>query len=278
MDRTYAKRFDVICQLRGAKGNLVRLMRPGCAYVDIRAVDTTLTPDQLKCQELEIITRAVAPNVNANFIRATFGHKGDVAQRIYTGQYVPYAGSNDIFCLTHFSQFGLGEINTGRPINMLSTPDITINKGVVGYVSISQARLRGIEFWSKIGDRHSNKVVCFDTTLKECFYHFAYTETYTDEESLLRTHANIISSYSRFMSPLDALAQVKRLIISDEDLELGLTEDEDMDMSVNMDADDESEHYLEGDFKQQIAEKTYGNFFSDDSISESFKKMLISIG
>ena len=80
------------------------------------------------------------------------------------------------------------------------------------------------------------------------------------------------------MSPLDALAQVKRLIISDEDLELGLTEDEDMDMSVNMDADDESEHYLEGDFKQQIAEKTYGNFFSDDSISESFKKMLISIG
>jgi hypothetical protein len=285
MDRTYSKRFDVICQLRGAKGNLVRLMRPGCAYVDIRAVETSLTPEQLNCQELEIITRPVAPNVDAKFIRATFGHKNEVAQRLYTGTYVPYSGPNDIFCLTHFAHFGLGEINSGRQVNMLTTPDITINKGVVGYVSISQARLRGVEFWSKIGDRYGNKVVCFDVELKECFYHFVYVPTYADEESLLRTHAGSISLYSRFMSPLKALAQAKRLIITEEDddesdIELGV---ENMDMSTDMDADDEleDEFHIGNSARELFTEEhdedinTYGDFFSEDGVCESLKKIVI---
>ena len=292
MDRTYAKRLDVIAQLRGTKGNLARLMRPGCAYVDIRAVETTLAPEQLKCQELEIITRPVAPNVEAKFIRATFGHVGDVAQRLYTGQYVPYSGDNDVFCVTHFSQFGLGEINANRPVNVLSTPDITINKGVVGYVSISQARLRGVEFWTKVGDRYGNKVACFDPELKECFYHLAYVPTYTDEESLLRTHANIISSYSRFMSPLQALTQVKRLIITEESDD----SDSDIDIEVGMDADDEyepgQELYTEEELDEfriyepgqelyteeeieDFRKTSYGNFFSEESLCETLQEIVI---
>ena len=233
----YAKRFDVVSQLRGAKGNLARLMRPSCAFVDLRAVETNLTVDQLKCNELEIITRQVAPNVEAHFIRATFGHKLDVAQRIYFGHYVRYSGPNDIFCVTHTSQFGLAEINTGRQVNMLATPDITVSKGVVGYVSISQARLRGVEFYSKVGDRYNNKVVCFDTELKECFHNIVYADTYFGEESLIRTHANIISTLARFgVSQAIAIARVKRLIISDD--EDNDADDEDTDN----DEDDEDDN------------------------------------
>ena len=224
----YAKRFDVISQLRGTKGNLACLMRPGCAFVDIRAVDTSLTPDQLKCNELEIITRQVAQNVYGTFIRATYGYKLDVAKRVFFGQYVPYSGPNDIFCATHFSQFGLAEINANHQINTLSTPDITINKGVVGYVSISQARLRGVEFYSKVGDRHNNKIACFDTDLKDCFYTFVHVPTYANEDSLIRTHANIISTLARFgVSQATALIRVKNLIISDDDdLEAGNVADD----------------------------------------------------
>ena len=231
--------------------------------------------------DLEIIKVAVAPNVEADIIRATFGHKGDVARRIYAGQYVPYSGSNDIFCLTHFSVYGLGVINANRPVNMLTTPEMTISKGVVGYLSISQARLRGIEFWSKVGDRYNNKVVCFDTDLTECFYHFSYADGYTADESLVRAHAVHSSLYSKFMSPLNALAQVKRLIISEDtddesDIELGI----DMDMSVNMEADDESDefHICDSACEKLFDDDnttTYGNFFSDDVICQSFKKMVV---
>jgi hypothetical protein len=114
-------------------------------------------------------------------------------------------------------------------MNMLSTPDITQNKGVAAYVSLAQARARGFEFWSRVGDRYQNKVVCFDQDLKECFYEMKYVESYCAEESLLRTHVGAIASYSRFMSPERAFAQVKRLIIaeeSDDDVELGTQADD----------------------------------------------------
>ncbi len=77
---------------------------------------------------------------------------------------------------------------------------------------VLQTRLRGVEFWTKVGDRYG-----IDPELKECFYHLAYVPTYTDEEWLLLTNANIISSYSRFMSSLQALRQVKRLITEESD-------------------------------------------------------------
>jgi hypothetical protein len=213
MDSMYLKRSDIIAQLRGAKGDLAPYMRPGQTYVDIKHVDMRgLTADQIRCNEVQVCVYN-----GITFLRATYGHKGEVAARMNYGQYVSYRGSADIFCVTHFSLIGLGEINHTRHVNILSTPDITPNKGCIGYISVSQARLRGIEFWSKVGDRHGNKIACFDPEIRECFHNIKYVDTYGSEESLLRTHSGAIANYSRFLSPERALQQAKRLFIEDND-------------------------------------------------------------
>jgi hypothetical protein len=229
----YTKRSNVLAQLRGEKGDLARYMKPGNSYVDIKLVDTNgLTPQQLKCNDIEIRDMNVVylgntTPVSVTFIRATHGHKGDVLAKMMYGQYVPYRGPNDIFCLTHFSAYGMGDITHNRPMNMLSTPDITQNKGVIAHVSIAMARARGCEFWSKIGDRYLNKVVCFDIDLKASLYGMKYLDTYGTPESLIKTHAAAIATYSHFMSPARAFEQVKRLFVE-------IPEDDE-------DADDEEE-------------------------------------
>lgn len=249
MQSIYTKRANVLSFLRGEQGDLARYMRPGNSYVDIKLVDTMgLTPAHLVCNEIEIRDMDVMyvgskTPVTVTFIRATYGHKGDVLSRMLYGTYVPYNGPHDIFCITHFSVYGLGDINHNRTLNMLSTPDITQNKGVVAYVSIAEARVRGFEFWSRIGDRFQNKVVCFDPDLKLCFHNLKYIESYCSDESLLRTHAGAIMSYSRFMSPAKAFEQVKRLIFTEE------SEDEDLEFGTQ--ADDE---YEEAPKKFELAE------------------------
>jgi hypothetical protein len=229
MESVYSKRLDVISQLRGAKGDLAPYMRPGQTYVNIRHVDVRgLTADQLRCNEIQVVEHN-----GETFLRATYGHKRDVATRMNYGQYVPYRGHADIFCLTHFSAIGLGEINFSRPMNMLSTPDITQSKGCVGYVSVSQARLGGLEFWSKVGDRYGNKIVCFDPELRDYIYTIRYSPTYGEPESMKKTHAAAIANYSRIMSPEKAFEQVLRLFINEEDYD---TEEEEY--GIDNDVDD----------------------------------------
>ena len=240
----YTKRSNVLAQLRGDMGDLARFMRPGNSFVDIKMVDFQgLLIDQLNGNDIEIKNMDVVylgqtKPVSVTFIRATYGHKRDVLAKMVYGTYVPYKGSNDIFCITHTSDFGLGEISHGRTMNMLSTPDITENKGVMAYVSISMARARGCEFWSRVGDRYGNKVACFDTDLKASFYNLKYTDTFGTDENLLRTHASAMTSYGRFMSPAKAFAQIKRLFIE-------ISDEED-------DADDEREEPTPLDGKNQV--------------------------
>lgn len=219
----YTKRSNVLAQLRGEMGDLARYMRPGNSFVDIKLVDMQgLSIDQLKCNDIEIKNMDVVylgqtKPVSVTFIRATYGHKGDVLAKMLYGMYVPYKGSNDIFCITHTSDFGLGEISHGRTMNILSTPDVSENKGVMAFVSISMARARGCEFWSRVGDRYGNRVACFDIDLRTSFSNLKYTETYGEDENLIHTHASAMTSYRRFMSPAKAFAQIKRLFIEVSD-------------------------------------------------------------
>lgn len=222
MDSVYLKRSDVIAQLRGVKGELAYYMRPGQSFVNIKHVDMRgLTPAQLRCNEIQLSFLN-----GETFVRATYGHKGEVATRMNYGQYVPYTGHNDIFCMTHFSNIGLGDVNHTRTYNILMTPDMVANKGCIGYISVSQSRLKGVEFWSKVGDRYGNKIFCFDPELRECFYSTHYTESYGTVENLCQTHSAAIANYSRFMPIEKAVDQTVRLFIDDAFIESGESEED----------------------------------------------------
>ena len=120
----------------------------------------------------------VEMNPEKSAIRATYGHKGYVAQIRYYGEYVPYSGPYTIFCFTHTSMRGLGDINSKRRYNILRTPERTKSSGVVAYVDISINP--EMELWSRVGDRWQNEVCCLDTKISNFITKVVYDTNYID--------------------------------------------------------------------------------------------------
>lgn len=205
----FRKRNKIIEALRTDQA-LFNIMN-GEGFVDIESIDTHgLNKFQLECNELEIVNVG-----DKTYIRATYGWKGPIAYRVLYGKYIPYNGSNNIFCLSHTSLKGLGELNFGRRINVLDTPDRCPNKGVKGFVDINEARKKGLTFFSKVGDRYGNRIFSFDPELSENFYKIEYIPGYEDEENLKRVHKDTLDLYKKFMSEEKALAMMKKLFITE---------------------------------------------------------------
>jgi hypothetical protein len=149
---------------------------------------------------------------NGTYVRAMYGWKGLVAFRVLGSQYQPYCGNNRVFCITHKSMFGLGELNFGRRVNVLDTPDRCINKGVKACLNIADAGKKGLTFFSKLGDRHGNRIFCFDANLNEHFASFEYTDQYI--EKLEEVNEKALASYMRLMSEAKARKMLRGLFIS----------------------------------------------------------------
>ena len=149
---------------------------------------------------------------NGTYVRAMYGWKGRVAFRVLGSQYQPYCGNNRVFCITHKSMFGLGELNFGRRVNVLDTPDRCINKGVKACLNIADAGKKGLTFFSKLGDRYGNRIFCFDANLNEHFTSFEYTDQYI--EKLDEVNEKALASYMRLMSEAKARKMLKDLFIS----------------------------------------------------------------
>ena len=149
---------------------------------------------------------------NGTYVRAMYGWKGRVAFRVLGSQYQPYAGKNRVFCITHKSMFGLGELNFGRRVNVLDTPDRCINKGVKACLNIADAGKKGLTFFSKLGDRYGNRIFCFDANLNEHFSSFEYTDQYI--EKLDEVNEKALASYMRLMSEAKARKMLRGLFIS----------------------------------------------------------------
>jgi hypothetical protein len=149
---------------------------------------------------------------NGTYVRAMYGWKGRVAFRVLGSQYQPYCGNNRVFCITHKSMFGLGELNFGRRVNVLDTPDRCINKGVKACLNIADAGKKGLTFFSKLGDRYGNRIFCFDANLNEHFSSFEYTDQYI--EKLDEVNEKALASYMRLMSEAKARKMLRGLFIS----------------------------------------------------------------
>lgn len=149
---------------------------------------------------------------NGTYVRAMYGWKGRVAFRVLGSQYQPYCGNNRVFCITHKSMFGLGELNFGRRVNVLDTPDRCINKGVKACLNIADAGKKGLTFFSKLGDRYGNRIFCFDANLNEHFTIFEYTDQYI--EKLEEVNEKALASYMRLMSEAKARKMLRGLFIS----------------------------------------------------------------
>jgi len=120
----------------------------------------------------------VEMNPEKSAIRATYGHKGYVAQIRYYGEYVPYSGPYTVFCFTHTATRGLGDINSKRRYNILRTPERTKSAGVVAYVNL--AANPEMELWSRVGDRWQNEVCCLDTKISNFITKIVYDTNYMD--------------------------------------------------------------------------------------------------
>jgi hypothetical protein len=149
---------------------------------------------------------------NGTYVRAMYGWKGPIAFRVLGSQYQPYCGNNRVFCITHKSMFGLGELNFGRRVNVLDTPDRCINKGVKACLNIADAGKKGLTFFSKLGDRYGNRIFCFDANLNEHFTSFEYTDQYI--EKLDEVNEKALASYMRLMSEAKAHKMLRGLFIS----------------------------------------------------------------
>jgi hypothetical protein len=180
----------------------------------------------------------VEMNPEKSAIRATYGQKGYVAQIRYYGEYVPYSGPYTVFCFTHTSNRGLGDINSKRRYNILRTPERTKSAGVVAYVDL--ATNPEMELWSRVGDRWQNEVCCLDTKISNFITKIVYDTNYMDN---MDSNHNSDIVYLQEKWGLDrelASARVKALMFScDYELESGDTSVEvsdDEDLALEMDA------------------------------------------
>ena len=154
----------------------------------------------------------VEMNPEKSAIRATYGHKGYVAQIRYYGEYVPYSGPYTIFCFTHTGHRGLGDINSKRRINILRTPERTKSAGVVAYVDLRTNP--EMELWSRVGDRWQNEVCCLDSKISNFITKIVYDTNYMD--NIERNHnSDIVYLQEKWGIAQElASARVKALMLS----------------------------------------------------------------
>ena len=208
----YKIRNNILTQLQ-YDPSLINVM-DGDGFVPARFVYMYDLPINQVGKEIEV----VRDEYGYPYLRAIYGWKGPVAMRVMYNKFIPYRGENNIFCMSHVSIYGLGELNFSRRVNVLETPDKCVNKGVRAFVNIAQARKKGLEFWSKVGDRYGNKIYCFDNNLNENFFKIEYHDKYGNEEVLKITHGGNIEMYAKLMggSHERALKQVKKLFITED--------------------------------------------------------------
>lgn len=156
-----------------------------------------------------------------NLVRATYGHKGHMLMRINWGNYVPYQGHYKVFCISHITRNGLGVVNFNRKFNILNTSERCENKGVKGFIDIQDARMRGLEFWSQVGDRYGNKIFCFDTNLNECFSKYEYLPDYTSAERITALQGNYVDLVKRVcgFDEKGAIEHIQSLMLNESDYE-----------------------------------------------------------
>lgn len=156
---------------------------------------------------------------NEGMVRASYGHKGHMLARINWGKYVPYQGRYSIFCISHIVRNGLGAVNYNRRFNILNTPERCENKGVKGFIDIHEARKKGMEFWSQVGDRYGNKIFCFDTNLSDIFFRYEYVHDYTSPERILKFQAHSIDLIKRVcgLDQEGAIKHMQKLMIQEDD-------------------------------------------------------------
>jgi len=152
-------------------------------------------------------------------VRATYGHKGHMLARINWGKYVPYQGRYNIFCLSHIVRNGLAAVNFNRKFNILNTPERCENKGVKGFIDIQEARKKGLEFWSQVGDRYGNKVFCFDTNLSDHFFRYEYVQDYTSPARILKYQPHSVDLIKRVcgLDEAGAIKHMQKLMIQEDD-------------------------------------------------------------
>jgi hypothetical protein len=172
----------------------------------------------------ELFTRLVDESVKyierkGENIRATYGHTGHMLFRINWGRYVPYQGPYQVFCISHITRNGLGAVNFNRRFNILNVSERCENKGVKAFINIKDARSKGIEFWSQVGDRYGNKIFCFDPNLNECFYRYEYTPDYTSKERIMEYQSNYVDMIKRVcgLDESDAIRHIQNLMICEDD-------------------------------------------------------------
>lgn len=177
----------------------------GDGFLDMSMIDTYgLEVDELG-DEIEVDIR----DDGKTYIRAMYGWKGAIAYRVLSRQYQPYRGIHRVFCISHTSMVGLGELNFGRRVNVLDTPERCKNKGVKACINIERAGKNGLAFFSKIGDKYGNRIFCFDPELKENFISFEYSPEYEANLEELPYFKN----YIRFMPKEKAVKMMKRLFM-----------------------------------------------------------------
>ena len=162
-------------------------------------------------------------------IKATFGHSGPVLLKMIQRDFMPYDGAPTVFCFTHTTHDGLGVINGGRNFNVLYEPRFCRNKGIMAYVNVHQLRQAGIELWCKAGV--FDRIFCFNSDLRNHIYHLEYSPEYLSDDGLKRVHARVIDFHMKTLSQShgdsltyeeqlqEALNRVKRLIVSDDEVE-----------------------------------------------------------
>lgn len=160
-----------------------------------------------------------------NFVRARFGHGGLVIATMVKQTHTLYTGPQKVFCLSHTSMDGLGAINAGRVVSMLTPPQFCANKGVKAYINIDTLAQNGIAVWRQNGDRQT-KVFCYSPDLRQYVYKIEYSPEYFKEENLLKVHAKLGETLRQFHAELSddefkkvLVDRIKRLVIHEESSE-----------------------------------------------------------
>ena len=217
-------KYNLIETLRN-NDELTKIMYRG-GFVELESFKKFIGENSINEEEL-IDAKYVIENKTPDgkrFIKATYGHKGKIADIVNYGLYSRYDGPYKVFCITHVSLEGLGAINFKRTFNILNVPERCDNKGVKGFIDVVKARDQGVEFWSQVGDRYKNKIFCFDLKLPEYIQKLEYVDDYTSPERLKRTHVNSINYYKELIKgeftdeekTEMAVEKVRSLIIEDD--------------------------------------------------------------
>jgi hypothetical protein len=179
------------------------------------------------------------------YIRAIYGHSGNVLSYMLAKTHTRYEGPREIFAFTHVSMDGLGVLNSGRSVNMLIAPEFLANKGVKAYVNIKTLAENGIQVWKQNGDVHTARVFCYSPGIINFVYNFDFSSEYLKEDNLFRTHHKLVDVFRIIYSQLDkesfektAKKKLLKLILVDEDAVVEPENEKEVDAANELSEDD----------------------------------------